>query len=345
MTIASVTRLNLVRSTAVLLMLSLLAMSVTTTRAEDEAESATGMLETLKRRSAEERWQRVKQQYPSDPPAPQRKVPSRLPDEAQLAGSEDKLPSSSEGGPLIPRLTALPTDTSNDWVLPARQPLPDDDLNASASPDVGKTSDAGTTRGGQLVAARVQETAPPPPPSPDTPSPDVQKQEVAPQAPMADRVGGVMRNARTRTISDIDPFYDRTRDQDMREFALEKGKEFGLNFTQTTYPQREFPPVVLAWEASNFHCHPLYFADPALERYGHTYGHLLQPIASIGRFGLQAAFLPYQMTIDPICKDEYMLGYYRPGDCAPKLHYPIPLNAEAAVVQAGYVAGLYFVIP
>lgn len=345
MTIASVTRLNLVRSAAVLLMLSLLTMSVTTTRAEDKGESATGMLETLKRRSAEERWQRVKQQYPSDPPAPQRKVPSRLPDDAQLTDSEEQLPPAPEGAALIPRLTALPADTSNDWVLPARQPVPDDDLNVGALPNVGKESDSATARGGQMVATRVQETAPTPPPSPDAPSPDGQKQDGAQQPTMADKVGGVTRNTKVRTISDIDPFYDRTRDQDMRDFAREKGKEYGLNFVASTYPQREFPPVVLAWEASNFHCHPLYFADPALERYGHTYGHLLQPIASISRFGLQAAFLPYQMTIDPICKEEYMLGYYRPGDCAPKLHYQVPLNAEAAVVQAGFVSGLYFVIP
>ena len=337
MTIAFVTRLGLVRSTAVLLLMSLLVMSVTATRADEEAENANGMLETLKRRSAEERWQRMKQQYPSDPPAPQRKAPSRLPEEAQAAGTEVDLPPSPEQGPLIPRLSALPADTSNDWVLPARQPLPDD--NVKSEPPSTDKSEQSPRRVSRTVAANVQDQ------TPASPTPADSALNPSQATPMADKVGGVTRNARTRKISDIDPFYDRTRDQDMREFAIEKGKEFGLNFTPRVYPQREFPPVVLAWEASNFYCNPLYFADPALERYGHAHSPIVQSAASIARFGTQFAFLPYQMTIDPPCKEEYMLGWYRPGDCAPKLHYQIPLNAEAAAVQAGFVAGLYFVIP
>ena len=41
----------------------------------------------------------------------------------------------------------------------------------------------------------------------------------------------------------------------------------------------------------------------------------------------------------------YALGWYRPGECAPKLHYQVPLNANAAAVQAATVTGLVFLIP
>ena len=101
----------------------------------------------------------------------------------------------------------------------------------------------------------------------------------------------------------------------------------------------------MAWEPTNFYYYPLYFADPALERYGHTYHPVVQPVASLARAGVQFVLLPYQMTITPPCKQEYPLGWYRPGECAPKLHYQIPLNAKAAVVEAAVVTGLFFAIP
>ena len=148
-----------------------------------------------------------------------------------------------------------------------------------------------------------------------------------------------------RTIGSINPYYDRDRDRDIREFAIEKGKEFKIPFKSKTYEERSFPLMTMAWEPTNFYYYPLYFADPALERYGHTYHPLVQPIASVARAGVQFVLLPYQMTITPPCKQEYPLGWYRPGECAPKLHYQIPLNAKEAVVEAAVVTGLFFAIP
>lgn len=101
---------------------------------------------------------------------------------------------------------------------------------------------------------------------------------------------------------------------------------------------RNFPTAGYWWEASNICYNPLYFEDEHLERYGHTRG-CLQPLWSVGRFGVQLFGLPYQMTIDPVCKARYPLGYYRPGDCVPYKYHQIPLNAEAAVVEAGVIAG------
>ena len=111
------------------------------------------------------------------------------------------------------------------------------------------------------------------------------------------------------------------------------------------YLDRSFEGSMYMWEASQLFSNPLYFEDPALERYGHSHHKLLQPFVSAGRFSTQLIGLPYQMTIDPICKKMYSLGWYRPGECAPHKHYQIPLNAKAAVVQGSVVTGLIFLIP
>ena len=105
---------------------------------------------------------------------------------------------------------------------------------------------------------------------------------------------------------------------------------------------RPFLPVQYEWEASNLYHLPIYFEDFCLERYGHTRHHLIQPFVSTGLFATQLLGIPYQMTIDPICKKRYVLGWHRPGDCVPHRYHQIPWNTEAAIVEAGFVTGGYF---
>lgn len=118
-----------------------------------------------------------------------------------------------------------------------------------------------------------------------------------------------------------------------------------IRLSDSIYEGRTMPETIFAWQASNVYHNPLYFEDPALERYGHSHGTLLQPFASVGRFSAQLLGLPYQMTIDPVCDKEYPLGWYRPGECAPKLCYQVPLNLHAAAVTAGVYTGLIYAIP
>ncbi len=155
---------------------------------------------------------------------------------------------------------------------------------------------------------------------------------------------------RYRKIGNIDPFLERTSngqevDQDIREWAKRQSINLDLATASGPFPERAFPAIVMPWEAPNYFHYPLYFEDPALERYGHTHHAFVQPLASIGRFGVQLLSLPYQMTIDPPCREVYSLGWYRPGECAPKLHYQVPLDAKAAVVQVATVTGLVFLVP
>jgi hypothetical protein len=148
-----------------------------------------------------------------------------------------------------------------------------------------------------------------------------------------------------RGIREISPYYDLTVDKDIRDYADKQAANYGVKFGDEVYRPRAFPDAVFPWEAPNLWHYPLYFEDPALERYGHSHGYIAQPFWSVARFSGQLLALPYQMTIDPPCCPVYALGWYRPGDCAPKLKYKIPWNTHAAAVEAGVVTGLFFLIP
>jgi hypothetical protein len=125
--------------------------------------------------------------------------------------------------------------------------------------------------------------------------------------------------------------------------SLEAPEEVSLS-NEDVQP-RQMEPLLYQWQASNLNHYPLYFEDPNLERYGHAFHPLFQPFISTGRMGLQLVGLPYQMTIDPVCKPVYTLGWYRPGECAPKQVYQIPWNTRAAINQAIVTTGAFFVLP
>jgi hypothetical protein len=126
-----------------------------------------------------------------------------------------------------------------------------------------------------------------------------------------------------------------------------KGPECPNEIQLSTGPfePRVFPASTYTWQASNVFYQPLYFEDPDLERYGHAWPFFIQPVVSSVRFATQAVGLPYQAVIDPPCCRVYPLGFYRPGECAPKLIYQIPWNTEAAAVEAGAITGVYFLFP
>lgn len=121
--------------------------------------------------------------------------------------------------------------------------------------------------------------------------------------------------------------------------------DFYSKMDKGEYVARDAPRTILQWEPTNLWYYPLYFEDPALERYGHTRRPWLQPIVSSGRFFGQVATLPYQMTLHPPKSKEFALGYYQPGEWAPKKRYRIPFNEEATAVQFLWITGLVLLIP
>gem|GEM_PF-1890982 len=146
----------------------------------------------------------------------------------------------------------------------------------------------------------------------------------------------------SRKISDIKPSLDYA----WGEYTdAQLPDDFHKRMDHGTYVETLAPRTVLQWAPSNLWYHPLYFEDPGLERYGHTRHPLIQPFASTGRFFGQVAGLPYQVALHPWKSREYALGYYQPGEWAPKKRYQIPFNEEAAASEFLWITALILLIP
>ncbi|MEZ6124658.1 MAG: hypothetical protein R3C49_16035 [Planctomycetaceae bacterium] len=122
-------------------------------------------------------------------------------------------------------------------------------------------------------------------------------------------------------------------------------EDFHKRMDNGIYEEVVPPRMVLQWAPTNLWYYPLYFEDPGLERYGHTRRDCIQPFVSSGRFLGQIAGLPYQMVLHPPKCPEYALGYYQPGEWAPKKKYQIPFNEEAAATEFLWITALILIIP
>ena len=114
---------------------------------------------------------------------------------------------------------------------------------------------------------------------------------------------------------------------------------------QSEFRERDWPQVTYLWKASAV-CHkPLYFEQVAAERYGHSAGPVLQPLISGAHFFTSVVVLPYKMGLRTPNECVYVLGYYRPGNCAPRMLPGIPFSPRAGLFQAGAVVGLAAALP
>jgi len=108
---------------------------------------------------------------------------------------------------------------------------------------------------------------------------------------------------------------------------------------------RAFESTTVAWKASGL-CHkPLYFEEIQLERSGHEWGPIVQPVLSTVHFFGNVAFLPYKMGINPLNECQYALGHYRPGSCAPWSIEPIPLSLRGLAAQGAVIGGAALILP
>ena len=146
-----------------------------------------------------------------------------------------------------------------------------------------------------------------------------------------------------KKITEILPYYDYNSSKSGSRLKSKLPAEIELS--QENQIERTYPDSFFQWKASNISYCPLYFQDVQLERYGHTYPDYIQPFVSVTKFGTQLIGLPYQMGIDSPHKTVTPLGYYQPGEPAPKLCYQIPLSLKGAVYQAATVTGLIYLIP
>jgi hypothetical protein len=126
------------------------------------------------------------------------------------------------------------------------------------------------------------------------------------------------------------------------------GEDFPFECTLDTgesIPPRLWSRVTYMWKASRLYHKPLYFEEVALERYGHTWGPCLQPFVSGAHFFGRLPVLPYCMGYTPPCECQYVLGHYRPGNCAPYMCPAVPLSLRGAITQAGAVVGTSAIVP
>ncbi len=112
-----------------------------------------------------------------------------------------------------------------------------------------------------------------------------------------------------------------------------------------TFAERSWAETTYMWKASSL-CHkPLYFEDEHLERYGHSWGPYVQPLASGAHFFATLPILPYKVGLRLPNECVYALGHYRPGNCAPYMRNPIPFTRRAALMEVGAVLGTAAVLP
>lgn len=112
-----------------------------------------------------------------------------------------------------------------------------------------------------------------------------------------------------------------------------------------SFPRRDFVDTTVTWKATGA-CHkPLYFEDVQLERYGHEWGPIAQPVISTAHFFGDVIVLPYKMGIHPMNECQYSLGHYRPGSCAPWTIGPVPISLRGALMQAKVITGAALVLP
>lgn len=106
------------------------------------------------------------------------------------------------------------------------------------------------------------------------------------------------------------------------------------HFEDEQFVMRDFRLTTFTWTAAAT-CHkPLYFEEASLERYGHTAGPIIQPLASGVHFFGNVAMMPYHMGLTPPNECIYPLGYYRPGECAPWIVRGFPMSTRGFKWQA-----------
>lgn len=146
----------------------------------------------------------------------------------------------------------------------------------------------------------------------------------------------------SRKLTDIQPTLTYAYGEDAQRNLPEA---FYQKVDYGVYQQQVGPKMVLQWEPTNLWYYPLYFEDVGLERYGHTHKPWVQPFVSTGKFFGQVVGMPYKMTLDSPHCPQYALGYYQPGEWAPKKKYQIPWNEEAAATQFLWMTGFFLLVP
>ena len=120
---------------------------------------------------------------------------------------------------------------------------------------------------------------------------------------------------------------------------------FECGLMSESFQARRWPQTTYMWKASGL-CHkPLYFEQVQVERYGHSWPPVVQPLLSGAHFFGSLPLLPYKMGLTTPNECIYTLGHYRPGNCAPYMIEAVPFTWRAAAFEAAAWTGGAFAIP
>jgi hypothetical protein len=158
---------------------------------------------------------------------------------------------------------------------------------------------------------------------------------------------------RIQQEQECEQLYSSTKADSIRNISLDirlqgsAGEDFPFECTgrHPRFEPRSWSQTTYLWKASGL-CHkPLYFEQVQLERYGHDWGPVLQPLVSGAHFFGTVPILPYKMGLETPQECVYSLGYYRPGSCAPYMIEPLGFTWRAAAFEAGVATGAAAAIP
>ncbi|WP_437224474.1 hypothetical protein SH661x_003645 [Planctomicrobium sp. SH661] len=327
--------------------------------AADPVPAKTSPLDRLRERSATQRFQESREQYLSESP---REMPSRIA-EAEAAKEETTSTTSTTPSPApldLPLSEFGRGKISLPETRPARPsivksvPTPYFETAADSQPE-GQSPpislpdflDSGSQAIAQVEPTRPSSLMPPEP---------IAETGQVPGSGLSNFTIPGMEDTVFRPISQIEPYYDYSptgkrpyeyvcpQPSNIPDEDRTRCPEF-LPLPKGGSTDRQFAMIDYQWVPTDLQHKPLYFEDVALERYGQQYPCGIQPFVSVGKFAVQGIGLPYQIAIDPVWRDIYTLGYYRPGDPAPELIYQVPINLKAAAAAGGVYTGLIFLFP
>lgn len=315
---------------ALLLGTSVLWAGAPAAPADDAAPARPAASERPQSRTAAERWNRLKSQYTTPAAEAASRTPDRNPVQPASAVSPTASAAALQEKPARNPQWRLPEGNAHSTPAEPTAVAQSEELPApSVESPLTAARPAYESQEGTRMPDEIS------PPDSGTPRP------IAPQVP----AGPPRKATQIRKMSDIAPLNDFNKETDIQKYAAEKAREFNVRFGGDAYAAREYPEVALPWVPPHSKFYPLYFQDPALERYGHSHHPLLQPVVSSARMSAQLVMMPYQMTVVPPWELHSPLGYYRPGDVVPKLRYPFPWSTKAALVEAASVTGFIYLIP
>lgn len=195
------------------------------------------------------------------------------------------------------------------------------------------------------------------PPSPSSANSQFRALEEGDTQPADDSTSGYLSEADAyRPMSEDCPSVEQIRQQfkpvSQIKLALQpNADERPTDCAQNVFHGRQAPiahnasSIAFHWEPTNFAHQPLYFDDVPLERYGQSVCPAIQPWISGARFVLTFPVIPYKMGYQHTHDCVSVLGYHRPGNCAPCKREVLPWDGEAALWQAASTVGLVFLLP